>query len=250
MGLSSKALMNLIGSFLGIICLFYIVEMRTSLRFASVLRRGVHGERFGCQLRTASGKVAGGAGAVDQEGKKGKNTENTLHINTNKSSVQGIDEIRKVRVSKMEECTKRGINPFAYSFTQTHKAAELQKDFASLPSGEENLDVVVSVSGRIMTRRVFGKLAFFTLQDDSGTIQLYLDKERLPSTFGDIKDLTDAGDIIGAKGTLKRTEKVAIDEFSLHTLPFLTMLQFSAGRTIRLRERVDHVDEGAPSAPR
>ena len=34
-----------------------------------------------------------------------------------------------------------------------------------------------------MARRVFGKIAFFTLLDESGTIQLHMDKKRLGSTF-------------------------------------------------------------------
>jgi len=50
----------------------------------------------------------------------------------------------------------------------------------SLQDGEEDPEgVEVTVSGRIMVRRVFGKLAFFTLQDESGTLQLYLEEGRL-----------------------------------------------------------------------
>jgi lysyl-tRNA synthetase class II len=41
----------------------------------------------------------------------------------------------------------------------------------------------VAVAGRIMARRVFGKLAFFTLQDNTGVIQLYIDKGRLGEEF-------------------------------------------------------------------
>ena len=37
----------------------------------------------------------------------------------------------------------------------------------------------ISVAGRIMARRVFGKLAFYTLQDETGVIQLQFDKKRL-----------------------------------------------------------------------
>jgi len=38
-------------------------------------------------------------------------------------------------------------------------------------------DLEVAIAGRILVRRVFGKLAFFSLQDETGTIQLYLDKK-------------------------------------------------------------------------
>ena len=65
----------------------------------------------------------------------------------------------------------------------------------------------MSVAGRIMARRVFGKLAFFTLQDDTGIIQLYIDKGRLGDEFAKLKQWTDSGDIVGVRGTVKRTEK-------------------------------------------
>jgi len=52
-----------------------------------------------------------------------------------------------------------------------------------LADGEEDESADVAVAGRIMTRRVFGKLAFFTLQDESGTIQLQFDKTRLDESF-------------------------------------------------------------------
>jgi lysyl-tRNA synthetase class 2 len=73
----------------------------------------------------------------------------------------------------------------------------------------------VAIAGRILARRVFGKLAFFSLQDETGTIQLYLDKKTIQATMADVdaqafnhlKQLTDVGDILGVKGTIKRTEK-------------------------------------------
>jgi lysyl-tRNA synthetase class 2 len=67
-----------------------------------------------------------------------------------------------------------------------------------------------------MTRRVMGKLAFFTLADESGPIQLYLDKATLdaaspdappPGDFAHITSLVDAGDLIGVQGTLRRTDR-------------------------------------------
>jgi aspartyl/asparaginyl-tRNA synthetase len=68
----------------------------------------------------------------------------------------------------------------------------------------------VAVAGRVLTKRVMGKLAFVTLRDDSGTIQLYVDKSRLQGGAGDmklLKSLVDAGDFLGVRGGLKRTER-------------------------------------------
>jgi len=124
-----------------------------------------------------------------------------------------LEEIRATRLEKVEQLKALGMNPYAYHWEPTHHAAELQEKFADLPDGEE-VNFEVAIAGRILVRRVFGKLAFFNLQDDTGTIQLYLDKKRIteqmadvPDAFNHLKKLTDVGDILGAKGTIKRTEK-------------------------------------------
>jgi lysyl-tRNA synthetase class 2 len=59
-----------------------------------------------------------------------------------------------------------------------------------------------------------GKLAFFTLADESGSIQLYLDRASLeaanpdnPQVFSQLTTLVDAGDWIGVRGSLKRTDR-------------------------------------------
>jgi lysyl-tRNA synthetase class 2 len=93
-------------------------------------------------------------------------------------SASTLDEIRAARLEKVEQLKQLGFNPYAYRWESTHHAAELQEKFADLPSGEE-VELEVAIAGRILARRVFGKLAFFSLQDETGTIQLYLDKTRI-----------------------------------------------------------------------
>ncbi|HEY9893420.1 MAG TPA: lysine--tRNA ligase [Candidatus Sericytochromatia bacterium] len=128
-------------------------------------------------------------------------------------STSTLEEIRAARLEKVEQLKALGMNPYAYHWESTHHAAQLQEKFADLPAGEE-ADFEVTIAGRIMSRRFSGKLAFFDVQDETGTIQLYLDKKHLteamadvPDAFNTIKKLTDMGDIIGAKGTIKRTNK-------------------------------------------
>ena len=86
-----------------------------------------------------------------------------------------------------------------------------------------------------MARRVFGKLAFFELQDETGKIQLYLEKKRINNTmsedlvgaFNHLKKLSDTGDILGVKGTVKRTEKgelsVYVSEYQILTKSLLPL---------------------------
>ena len=66
------------------------------------------------------------------------------------------------------------MEPYAYTWDRTHTASQLQELYKHLGNGEEsNSDTSsVSIAGRIVARRAFGKLAFLTLRDDSGTIQV------------------------------------------------------------------------------
>ncbi|WP_017306380.1 lysine--tRNA ligase [Spirulina subsalsa] len=144
-----------------------------------------------------------------------------------------LEEIRATRLEKVEQLKQEGLNPYAYRWESTHQAAQLQASYSDLGNGEE-VEEKVSIAGRILARRVFGKLAFFTLQDESGVIQLYLDKKRidsqmpdLPQAFNLLKKLTDVGDIIGVTGTIKRTEKgelsIYVQDYTMLTKSLLPL---------------------------
>ena len=135
---------------------------------------------------------------------------------------QTLEEIKAVRLEKIAAMKAEGINPFEYTWDSSHKSTQLKALYNHLENGAEDAEgKEVSISGRIMLRRVFGKLAFFTLQDDEGSVQLYLEADRLNDAFGTIKDWTDTGDIIGVKGIVKKTDKgeisVAASEWKMLT---------------------------------
>ncbi|HEY9651059.1 MAG TPA: lysine--tRNA ligase [Coleofasciculaceae cyanobacterium] len=128
-------------------------------------------------------------------------------------SHSNLEQIRAARLEKAQELKALGMNPYAYNWESTDQAAELQEKFADLPN-EEEADVEVAIAGRIMARRFSGQLAFFDLQDETGKIQLYLEKKKIlnsmadvPDAFNHLKKLTDMGDILGVKGTIRRTKK-------------------------------------------
>lgn len=128
-------------------------------------------------------------------------------------SHSNLEQIRAARLEKAQEIKALGMNPYAYHWESTHHAAELQEKFADLPN-EEEANVEVAIAGRIMARRFSGQLAFFDLQDETGKIQLYLEKKKItaemtdvPDAFNHLKKLTDMGDILGVKGTIRRTKK-------------------------------------------
>ena len=89
-------------------------------------------------------------------------------------------------VLQVEQLRQLGREPYAYRFERTHSAAQLQEEYQQLPSGDvaENKPNV-SIAGRITARRFMGKLAFATLADDSGDIQLYLEKKTLDASAPD-----------------------------------------------------------------
>ncbi len=126
-----------------------------------------------------------------------------------------MSDLRVTRLDKAKALQDFGQDPYAVCFEQTHHTASLQVDHADLPNGQERL-IEVSVAGRVMSRRVMGKLAFFTLADETGTIQLFLEKAILNETFSDehlvrpfnqLTDFVDSGDWIGVKGILRRTDR-------------------------------------------
>ncbi|WNZ43691.1 lysine--tRNA ligase [Leptolyngbya boryana CZ1] len=161
------------------------------------------------------------------------------------------DELRQTRIEKVDQLKQLGINPYAYRWESTHSAAQLQEKFAELPSGEED-PIEVAIAGRIMLRRFLGKLAFFTIQDETGTIQLYLEKKRIQENMGEtafkqLDKLSDAGDFLGVKGTIKRTDKgelsIYVKEYTILTKSLLPLPDKWHGLTdVAKRYRQRYVD--------
>ena len=77
-------------------------------------------------------------------------------------------------VLQVQELRSKSLEPYAYKWDRTHTANQLQDIYKHLGNGEESNSEndYVSVAGRIVARRAFGKLAFLTLRDDSGIIQV------------------------------------------------------------------------------
>jgi len=157
-------------------------------------------------------------------------------------------ELRQARLAKVAAMREAGVEPYEYTYKPTHTAAELQAEYdGRLEAGEEDESADVAVAGRIMARRVFGKLAFFTLQDESGTIQLHLEKNRLGDSFKDLKAWTDGGDIIGVRGSVRRTDKgelsVYAKEWKMLTKSALPLPdKFHGLQDISKRYRARHLD--------
>lgn len=128
------------------------------------------------------------------------------------------DDPIEVRKAKREALIAAGENPYGHAFDYTHHASELTAKYTGLENGASTEDVV-RVAGRIMAKRVQGKISFLTLRDSTGDIQLFCRINALgEDAYAKLKDL-DVGDIIGVEGTIMRTRRgqlsVAITKFEL-----------------------------------
>ncbi|MEY2402980.1 MAG: lysyl-tRNA synthetase, class [Acidimicrobiaceae bacterium] len=108
------------------------------------------------------------------------------------------------------------LTPIPYRYEPDATAAELQAEFAALEPGSET-ERRVTVAGRLMLRRVQGKLAFGTLQDGTGRIQLFAPVQTTPR-FDEFTSLS-LGDWIGVSGVIMTTRRgelsVKVDDWTL-----------------------------------
>jgi len=91
-----------------------------------------------------------------------------------------------------------------YRFDHNAYAKTLQTTYANLADGEET-GAVVKVAGRVMLMRTQGKLAFATMRDSSGEIQLFA-LEAVTANFAGFADLH-LGDWVGITGEVVRTKR-------------------------------------------
>ena len=91
-----------------------------------------------------------------------------------------------------------------YRFEATRSAASLHREFGALEAGVET-GVTVGVAGRVMLRRAQGKLAFATLADSSGRVQLFAPAAGTPR-FEEFCALS-IGDWVGVTGEVMTTRR-------------------------------------------
>lgn len=108
---------------------------------------------------------------------------------------------------KLHALREKGINPYPYRFERTGEAGPVKAANEGLKPGEKNEGQILRLAGRVMTLRSMGKAVFFNLQDQSGSIQVYVRTEELPEADKAAFGLTDLGDIVGVEGFVFRTQK-------------------------------------------
>lgn len=114
------------------------------------------------------------------------------------------------RRKEVEELRKMGIEPFpAASYDVTAYAADILANFSE--ETEDDYKRVV-LAGRLVTKRVMGKASFGVLQDTTGSIQVYFNRDEIcpeedKTQYNTVfKKLTSLGDIIGIEGEVFTTQ--------------------------------------------
>ncbi|KAA6186950.1 lysine--tRNA ligase [Thiohalocapsa marina] len=126
------------------------------------------------------------------------------------------------RREKLAQIREQGI-AFPNDFRRNVVAGELHAEYGDMDAAElETRNVRARVAGRLMSRRVMGKASFAHLQDMSGRIQLFVQRDTLGSDdYAWFKKELDVGDICGASGQLFKTKtgelSVKVDELRLLT---------------------------------
>ncbi len=128
------------------------------------------------------------------------------------------DDPIEVRKAKRAALIAAGVDPYGHAIERSHSVGALNEQYAHLGDGDSTEDAV-TIAGRIMAKRVQGKIAFLELRESGCDIQLFcrinaLGEER----FADLCDL-DVGDWIAVTGTMMRTKRgqlsVAVESFEL-----------------------------------
>jgi len=108
-----------------------------------------------------------------------------------------MDQLIQERLKKLEEIKKLKINPYPYKFDKTTDIQNIINSYSKFKAEEKSKDIF-SIAGRIILERSMGKAAFLNIQDQTNSIQLYLNQQETKN-YSLIKHL-DLGDIIGIKG--------------------------------------------------
>jgi lysyl-tRNA synthetase class 2 len=160
----------------------------------------------------------------------------------NKLIAQRREKLQALR----ETAEASGETAFPNTFRRDSLAADILSHYQDKSKEElDELNMRVSVAGRMMAKRIMGKASFAQVQDMSGRIQLFVQRDSLPEgVYNDGFKKWDIGDIIGASGVLFKTKtgelSVKVDDIQLLTKSLRPLPDKFHGLTdteIRYRQR-------------
>ncbi|MEJ9235899.1 lysine--tRNA ligase [Bacillus cereus] len=111
-----------------------------------------------------------------------------------------------VRREKLHNLREQGIDPFGKRFERTNSTTDLVSLYGEFSKEElEEKEIVVSIAGRIMTKRGKGKAGFAHVQDLHGQVQIYVRKDAVGDDEYELFKTADLGDLVGIEGKVFKT---------------------------------------------
>ena len=163
------------------------------------------------------------------------------------SAPQNAASEAAVRRQKLADLKAVGHDPFTITkCKQDAFSADLKEEYKDLPA-EEDTGRMVSLAGRMMSKRVMGKASFAHLRDAKGDIQIFVKRDLLgDEAYAAFKKM-DVGDIIACTGEVFRTKmgelSVRVHELTLVSKSLLPLPEKFHGLTDReARYRQRYVD--------
>lgn len=153
-----------------------------------------------------------------------------------------VNEVRKVRIEKLNELVAKGENPFEItSYNRTATAGEILADYDKF-EGQ-----IVAIAGRLMSKRIMGKASFGHIMDSDGRIQGYFSRDDMGVDEYQAFKKLDVGDIVGIKGFVFKTKtgeiSVHVKKVTLLTKSLLPLPEkFHGLKDPELRFRQRYVD--------
>ena len=161
---------------------------------------------------------------------------------------QDLNEILQIRRDKLAKLVEEGNNPFEITrFDKTHSSKQVVENFVDHAEGEEYTPQIVTVAGRMISRRIMGKASFCHILDGDGTLQLYVKRDEVGDDVYARFKTWDIGDIIGGTGEVFRTHMGEIS-VKLHCITLLSKSllplpeKFHGLKDIETRYRQRYVD--------
>ncbi len=124
------------------------------------------------------------------------------------AEIQDLSEQRLIRRKKLEDLRNAGRDPYVHETYDIDAYSKEIKDRFEEFDGKE-----LSLSGRLMTKRVMGKASFCDIQDRDGRLQIYVRRDDIGQEDYKWFKTYDIGDIIGVRGKVFKTKT---GEISIH----------------------------------